>query len=47
MEISGVGQRGKEGGGGGGGRYPDVPYLVYLLLCVRVVSTHMPFSELF
>ena len=43
MEISGVGQRGKEGGGG---RYPDVPYLVYLLLCVKVVSTHMPFSEL-
>ena len=37
-----------EGGGGGGGgtRYPDFPYLVYLLLCGRVVSTHMPVSEL-
>ena len=47
MEISGVGQRVRGGGGGGGGtRYPDFPYLVYLLLCVRVVSTHMPVSEL-
>ena len=23
-----------------------VPYLIYPLLCVRVVSTHMPFPEL-
>ena len=36
MEVSGVGQNGRALSW----------YLVYLLLCVRVVSTHMPFSEL-